>query len=168
MNRLTWDFNNSAGVMVPPAVYAVKLTMGGWSDTKPLTLSIDPRLASDGVTAADLREQYDHNMRMHEMVLEVGRVANRIRQARTRLRANGNADSLSRVVPLATTMFGAGEGIRYGQPGLQTNVTYLAGMTTRADQRIGRDAVDRYLVLRRELDALEKRVNDVLGPEAMR
>jgi photosystem II stability/assembly factor-like uncharacterized protein len=168
MNRLTWDFNNSAGVMVPPGDYLVKMTMGGWSDTKPLTLIIDPRLASDGVTATDLREQYDHNMRMHEMVLEVGRVANRIRQARTRLRANGSADSLSRIVSLATTMFGAGEGIRYGQPGLQANITYLAGMTMRADQKIGRDAVDRYLVLRRELDALEKRANDVLGPEAMR
>jgi photosystem II stability/assembly factor-like uncharacterized protein len=168
MNRLTWDFNNSAGVMVPPGDYLVKMKMGGWSDTKSLTLTIDPRLASDGVTATDLREQYDHNMRMHDMVREAGRVANRIRQARMRLRTNGSADSLSRVASLAASMFGVGEGIRYGQPGLQTNITYLAGMTMRADQKIGRDAVDRYAVLRKELDALEKRVNDVLGPEAMR
>ena len=168
MNRLTWDFNDSAGVMVPPGDYRVKMMMGRWSDTKPLTLAIDPRLASDGVTAADLREQYDHNARMHEMVLEAGRVANRIRQARTRLRANGSADSLSRVGSLAATMFGVGEGVRYGQPGLQTNISYLAGMTTRADQKIGRDAVARYAMLRKELDALEKRVNDVLGQETTR
>jgi hypothetical protein len=38
-------------------------------------------------------------------------------------------------------------------------------MTTRADQRIGRDAVERYQTLRKELDALEARVNQTLGPE---
>jgi hypothetical protein len=44
-------------------------------------------------------------------------------------------------------------------------VTYLASMTGRADQRIGRDAIDRLATLRRELDAVEARVNQVLGPE---
>jgi len=38
-------------------------------------------------------------------------------------------------------------------------------MTARSDQRIGHDAVDRFQVLRKELDALEARVNQVLGPE---
>ena len=62
-------------------------------------------------------------------------------------------------------MFGAGEGIRYGQPGLQTQMTYLAGMTARADQRIGQDAIDRAAVLRKELDVLEARVTKVLGAQ---
>jgi hypothetical protein len=100
---------------------------------------------------------------MRDMVAEVGRVANRVRQARTRLQ---NApDSLAAVKELATTIFGAGEGVRYGAPGLQTQITYLAGMTTRVDQRIGHDAVERYQALRKELDALEARVNKTLGPE---
>ena len=60
---------------------------------------------------------------------------------------------------------GVGEGIRYGQPGLQTQITYLAGMTARTDQRIGRDAVERYQVLRKELDALVAEVRKVLGPK---
>jgi len=38
-------------------------------------------------------------------------------------------------------------------------------MTTRVDQRIGRDAVERYQMLRKDLDALEARVNKTLGPE---
>jgi len=61
-------------------------------------------------------------------------------------------------------MFGVGEGIRYGQPGLQQQITYLAGMTARVDQRIGQDAIDRYRVLRKELDVLEAKANTVLGP----
>jgi BNR/Asp-box repeat. len=165
MNRLIWDYNNGDGIMVPPGSYRVKMTMGSWSDTQPITLRIDPRLTADGITTADLREQYDHNMRMRAMVAETGRVAARIREARTRLRSAGASDSLTKVEALATTMFGAGEGIRYGQPGLQTQITYLAGMTTRADQRIGRDAVERAAVLRKQLNDLEARARQVLGPE---
>jgi hypothetical protein len=165
MNRLTWDFNNAAGLMLPPGTYRVKMTAGGWSDAQPLVLTIDPRLAADNITAADLREQYEHNVRMRDMVAEVGKVANRVRQARTRLRSGGNADSLSKVDALAATLFGADEGVRYGRPGLQTQITYLAGMTARVDQRIGHDAVERYQTLRKELDALEARVAQVLGAQ---
>jgi photosystem II stability/assembly factor-like uncharacterized protein len=165
MNRLTWDFNNSAGFMVPPGSYKVKLTANGTSETQAITLTMDPRLAADGMTSADLQQQYDQNVRMRDMVTEVGRVATRVRQARTRLKTANSADSLTKVEALATTLFGPDEGIRYGRPGLQTQISYLAGMTTRVDQRIGRDAVDRYQVLRKDLDAVELRVTQVLGPD---
>lgn len=165
MNRLVWDFNNASGFMVPPGAYRVKMTVGSWSDTQPITLRIDPRLAPNGITAADLKEQYEHNNRARELVNEMSRVANRVRQARTRLRSAGASDSLTKVEALATTIFGAGEGVRYGAPGLQTQITYVAGMATRSDQRVGRDAIDRYQTLRKELTALEARVNQVLGPE---
>jgi photosystem II stability/assembly factor-like uncharacterized protein len=166
MNRLIWDYNDAGGLMVPPGSYRVKMTVGSWSDTQPIVLRIDPRLAVDGVTTADLREQYDHNKATRALVAEVGRVASRVRAARTRLRAAANpSDSLAKVEALATELFGAGEGVRYGAPGLQTQITYLAGMTTRADQRIGRDAVSRYQTLRKDLTALEARVTKVLGPD---
>ncbi len=165
MNRLVWDFNNDGGLMLPPGSYKVKMSAGSWSDTEPLTLDPDPRLVADHVTTADLREQYEQNVRMREMTAEVGRVANRVRQARTRLRNGGSADSLAKVDSLATTLFGPDEGVRYGRPGLQTQITYLAGMTTRVDQRVGRDAVERWQVLRKELDTLEAAVLRVLGPE---
>jgi hypothetical protein len=61
-------------------------------------------------------------------------------------------------------MFGPDEGIRYGRPGLQTQITYLSGMTARVDQRVGHDAITRMAVLRKELDALEARVNRLLPP----
>ena len=163
MNRLFWDFNNAGGAMVPPGAYRVKMTMGGWSDTQPITLTLDPRLAANGVTAADLREQFEHNNRMRDLVAEVGQIANRVRQARTRLRSGGNADSLAKVEALAATLFGPDEGIRYGRPGLQTQITYLAGMTGRVDQRIGRDAIERYQVLKKELAVVEGRASALLG-----
>ena len=158
MNRLTWDFNDNGGSMLPPGAYRVKMTMGSWSDTEPLALVIDPRLTADKVTAADLKEQYEHNVKMRDMVAEVGRVATRVRQARTNART-------PQVDALAATLFGPDEGVRYGRPGLQTQITYLAGMTSRADQKIGRDAIERYQTLRKELDAVEAKVNKTLGPQ---
>jgi photosystem II stability/assembly factor-like uncharacterized protein len=164
MNRLTWDFNDNGGAMLPPGAYRVKMSMGSWSETQPLALVIDPRLTADRITAADLKEQYDHNVRMRDMVAEVNRVANRVRQARTAARNGGG--SAAQIDALAATLFGPDEGVRYGRPGLQTQITYLAGMTSRVDQKIGRDAIERYRTLRKELDALETKVNAVLGPES--
>ena len=165
MNRLTWDFNHTAGIMLPPGSYRVRLTTGAFADTKALRLVIDPRVAANGVTTIDLREQYERSTRTRELVNEMNRVANRIRQERTRLRTAGSTDALAKINDLATTAFGVGEGIRYGQPGLLTHISYLSGLATRTDQKVGRDAIERYQALRKELDALEARVNALLGPE---
>lgn len=162
MNRLTWDFNDANGLMLPPGGYKVRLSANGKGDIQGLTLTMDPRLVANHITAADLAAQYAHNVKMREMVTETNKVAGRIRTARTSAEKS-NAANLKDVHDLGVTMFGLGEGIRYGQPGLQTQITYLAGETTRVDQRVGQDAIDRAAVLRKELDALEARVNKVLG-----
>jgi photosystem II stability/assembly factor-like uncharacterized protein len=159
MNRLIWDLNNASGFMVPPGTYQVKVSRGSWSATEPVTLTMDPRLAADKITVADLREQYDFNNRMREMVTEVGRYASRVRAART---ANPQSAAIR---DLATTLFGKGEGIRYGQPGLQANVGYLAGIVARVDQRVGHDAVERAATLRKAVDAFEAKANGVLPAE---
>jgi photosystem II stability/assembly factor-like uncharacterized protein len=162
MNRLTWDFNDSNGLMVPPGNYKVRFSANGTTQTEPLTLIIDPRLVVNHITTADLAAQYAHNVKMRGMVNETNRVASRIRTARTNAEQS-NAANLAQIRELGVTIFGAGEGIRYGQPGLQQQINYLAGETARVDQRVGQDAIDRAVVLRRELDALEARVNRVLG-----
>ncbi len=38
-------------------------------------------------------------------------------------------------------------------------------MTTRADQKVGHDALERYQVLRRELDEAEAEVKGILGSD---
>jgi hypothetical protein len=55
------------------------------------------------------------------------------------------------------------EPVRYSKPGLQAHITYLASMTTGADQKVGRDALARYEVLRKELEAIRAEVEKVLG-----
>jgi hypothetical protein len=54
--------------------------------------------------------------------------------------------------------------VRYSKPGLQAHITYLAGMTANVDQRIGRDAIERYAVLQKDFDEIRAEVDRVLGP----
>ena len=37
-------------------------------------------------------------------------------------------------------------------------------MTTRVDQKVGRDALERYQVLKKELDTVRAEVDRILGP----
>jgi hypothetical protein len=126
---------------------------------------MDPRLASDGVTLADLRAQLEHNLRVRDMVTEVNLAVARLQSAKRRLHvATGAAvDTLQRLTTVEAKL--VTPPIRYSQPALQAQIAYLYGLTTRADQRIGRDATERYRVLRRELDARLAELNGVLGRE---
>ena len=146
INRFAWDVRNRSGVTVPPGQYQVRLKTGAVSHTQNFKVLIDPRVAADGVTLADLQEQFEHNMRMRELVNSVNQLATRVREVQRK------APSDTRVNTLATKLLT--EPVRYGKPGLQAQVTYLAGMTANVDQKIGRDAIERYQVLKKEFDAL--------------
>jgi photosystem II stability/assembly factor-like uncharacterized protein len=160
LNRFAWDVRNQAGVTLPPGQYQVRLKTGAVSQTQPFNVAIDPRVAADGVTVADLQEQFEHNMRMRELVTSVNQVVTRVREAQNKLRTSGGDPA--RVTALAAKLLT--EPVRYGKPGLQAHITYLAGMTTNVDQKIGRDAIERYEVLKKEFDAWRQEADQVLGP----
>jgi hypothetical protein len=132
--------------------------------TESFTVLIDPRVAEDGVTVADLQEQFAHNMRMRELVNSVNQLVTRVRDTQSKLRnaSATNSNMLNRVNAIAGRLLT--EPVRYGKPGLQAHITYLAGMTNNVDQKIGRDAIERYEVLRKELEAIRLEVDQVLGP----
>ena len=165
MNKFYWDFvNQTNSLAVPPGPYRVTLTAGSHTVTHTMRLLIDPRVAMDGVTAADLREQYLHNIRMRDLSADVQRVQRRLQDGATRLGANttgAQGDSLQKVKTILSKVLD--QPVRYGKPGLATHIRYLAGMTTAGDQKIGRDATERYGVLRKELDAIEAETDKVLG-----
>jgi photosystem II stability/assembly factor-like uncharacterized protein len=157
MNRVAWDVRHSNGLVLPPGPYQARLKVGDITETQPFTVLIDPRIAAEGVTAADLKEQFDHNMRMRELSAAAGQLLGRVRGGL----AGPNADKLREIyLQLVNTP----EGVRYNKPGLQAHIQYLAGMTTGVDQKIGRDAIARYQVLKKELDALKADVDRLLGP----
>jgi hypothetical protein len=157
---MVWDVKNQAGVIVLPGQYKVRLKIGAASVTESFNVLIDPRVAEDGVTLADLQEQFAHNMRVRELVTGVNQLVARLREAEKNLSGGPGAGT---VVPMILKKL-VTEPVRYGKPGLQAQITYLAGMTANVDQKIGRDAIERYEVLRKELDAMRAQADRVLGP----
>ena len=164
LNRFVWDLRHQNGVTLPPGQYQARLKLGDMTLTEGFNVLIDPRVAEDGVTVADLREQFEHNMRMRDLVNSVNQTATRLRDAQTKLKnATGvDGETLNRVNALAARLFTGP--VRYSKPGLQAHITYLAGMTANTDQKIGRDAIERYTVLQKDFDEIRAEVDRVLGP----
>jgi len=173
MHRITWDLRypgpwESAsrpegpnGPMAVPGKYSVKLIAGSWSATQPFTVVEDPRVAADGVTQADLQEQFDHNIRVRDLVSEVNRAVARLRAAQQTYR--NDPAKLASINDLAASL--VTPSIRYSQPELQTHITYLYSMTNSTDQKIGRDAIQRYDVLKKDLDQRLAEINRLLGSQ---
>jgi hypothetical protein len=188
LNRFTWDLTlappvdpgrqgggggggggggRSNGPVVVPGNYTVRLAAGGKTMTQPLVIRIDPRVQKDGVTLADLREQFQHNMRVRDMVTEVNTLVANIENARQRLRnaSGAAADTLKKIDDLRAKL--VTPAIRYSKPELQAHIQYLYSLTSQADQKIGRDAVDRLKVLRVELDARQAEARALLGAKTI-
>jgi photosystem II stability/assembly factor-like uncharacterized protein len=184
LNRFTWDLSypgsrrsenapvGGGGPMAVPGTYKVRLTVapaGGtpWSSTQTFVVKPDPRVTRDGVTIADMQEQFAHNMRVRDLVSEVNVAVSRLRAAQTRLKgaSGAAADTLRQLNAIAAKL--ETPPIRYSEPGLQDNISYLYGMTTRADQKIGHDAVERYNALKQQLDVQLKALHALIGSTRM-
>ena len=161
MNRFVWDVRHQSGISVPPGGYQVRLRVNDRALTQPFTVLIDPNVAADGVTVADLKEQFEHNLRVRDLVTSVNQTIGRLREAQGRFKDSQDAEKAKQVELIAGKLLT--QPVRYGRPGLQAHITYLASMTSRGDQKIGRDAVERYAELKKELDAVNAELSRVLG-----
>jgi hypothetical protein len=159
VNRFVWDVRNSVGLSVPPGAYQARLKTGDATATQPFNVLIDPRVAAGGVTVADLKEQFDHNLRMRDLTAEANQLVNRVRAGMS----GAGGDTAAKLKAIYEQLVNTPEGVRYNKPGLQSHIQYLAGMTTGTDQKIGRDAIARYQELKKALDALKAETDRLLG-----
>jgi light-regulated signal transduction histidine kinase (bacteriophytochrome) len=146
-----------------PGTYALRFTVGSWAATEPLEIVEDPRISRSGVTTADLQEQFDHNMRVRELVSEVDKTVARVRTAQAKIKDGSihvDAAQTATLNDIAARLITPS--IRYSQPELQTHITYLYSMTNTADQKVGRDAIERYEVLKKQLADIEAELERVL------
>ncbi|MEO7995879.1 MAG: hypothetical protein ABI852_00470 [Gemmatimonadaceae bacterium] len=163
-NRFTWSVTHSSGLGAPPGDYKVRVIAGATTKTVSMPVRIDPRLAAEGLTAADIKEQFEHNTRVRELVTEVNAAVARTRAVETRMKnpTGASLDTLNKVKAISEQLNTAP--MRYGKPGLQAHITYLNSMTSRVDQKVGRDALDRYKTLRTDFDVLKAQLDKILGP----
>jgi hypothetical protein len=157
MNRFVWNLQHQNGMTLPPGSYQARLTVNGASLVQPFTVLVDPRLADEGMTAADFQELYDHNLRMRQLIADVTQAVGRVREAQSKFKSAGDARGLARADAIAAKLLTAP--VRYGKPGLQQHVNYLNQMLANSDQKVGRDALQRYQVLRKEMDAIKLEID---------
>jgi photosystem II stability/assembly factor-like uncharacterized protein len=176
-HRVVWDFAHHGpldpgsprsgrnGPMAAPGRYAVRLAWEdsagrpAWSAERPLVVEADPRAARDGMTPARHAAQLAHNLRARDLLSDANALVARVRAARRA--ASGDTAAVGALERALVA-----EPVRYGRPGLQTQVEYLYRAALGADQPVGRDVLARYAELRRAVDARRAEADRVLGPAA--
>ena len=161
MHRITWDLRyNNNGPAVPPGSYTVQLAFGSDIQKQPLEVIEDPRVTADGVTTADLIAQTDFQLKAMALNDDCVKLVARVRAGLSTMKGD-TSDKATQLQALADKLITSP--IRYSQPALQTHISYLYGENNRTDQKVGKDALDRYEVLRKQLEALTADVNKILG-----
>jgi photosystem II stability/assembly factor-like uncharacterized protein len=177
MQRITWDLRypgpwtaqnpagGAGGPMVPPGKYTVRLTAGGQTISRPFELRSDPRVAADGVSDAAISEQVKFQLQVRDAVSEARKLQVSLEQA---MQKAGLKPQLTPALPgdspsntkydhplqqLYARLVDT-PGI-YTQPMLLSQLNNIQRMVTQADQRVGRDAHERYADLIKEMQAIE-------------
>jgi len=149
------------GPLVGPGTFQARLIVGDWSRTAGFKILMDPRIAEDGVTSADLKAQ-------ERIILDVLALQNRARETvakvekeRTGLiaavKAGGAAakqakEKLAKLETLRARLVTASG--RYQQGMLLDQIGYLSSLLDGADQKPGRDAYLRLEELTAALDEI--------------
>lgn len=160
MHRFVWDLRHEVRSvpMVVPGTYQVKLTVGDWSHTERFDVLIDPRIAEDGVTQSDLVAQVSLSFKVQDVLNSARATSERIREARSSGRLtqsqNEKLDALQAQFVTA--------GGRYPQPMLINQISYLSSMIGRTDQKLGRDAYQRYDELNTSLSKIISELEQIL------
>jgi hypothetical protein len=185
MQRIMWDLRypgswtaqtpggGPGGPMVPPGKYSVRLTSAGQTITRTFQLMSDPRVATDGVTDAAIAEQVKFQLQVRDAISEARKLQQSIEQAmqkaglKPQLAPGLPGDSPSNTKyehPLQQLYARVTDtpGI-YTQPMLISQLNNIQRMVTQADQRIGRDAHERYADLIKELQAIEAQLKKLAG-----
>jgi photosystem II stability/assembly factor-like uncharacterized protein len=157
VHRFTWDLAHAGpwaptpaaagrgGPAVRPGTYTVRLTAGGVTQERRLEVRADPRVLADGLTPADLAAQERHNLAVRDLVSAARVLAARVDSARRAATGDAKARFDAQWARLQNA-----DGA-YPEQKFLAQVQYLYSMTTRADQKVPRDAVTRLAALRRQL-----------------
>jgi hypothetical protein len=184
MQRITWDLRypgpwtpgapdgGPGGPMVPPGKYTVKLSAGGQTITRTLDLKSDPRVATDGVSDADIAEQVRFQLQVRDAISDARRLQQRLEEAMKKAgvkppalmpvgESPANLKYDNKLQELWAQVVDT-PGI-YVQGMLINQLQNVPRMVGQADQKIGKDAYDRFGDLQKELAAVQAQAAKLLG-----
>lgn len=162
--RFIWDFRHEGipgfrglqGPLVAPGDFKVRLSMGAWSEEKPLKVVADPRLVKDNVTDAMMAEQTKLLLEIRTRVSEALSVLKTLTDARAKAQADTSAAGTAKVKAIDAVIGKIQTaGGFYPTPMLIDQYANVARMLGQADQKPGRDAYERLADLAKELAAVK-------------
>jgi hypothetical protein len=164
MNRFVWDLRypggpagggdgegggfGGNGPLVPPGTYRARLTANGVTKTESFSVKIDPRIAKDGITTADLTAQTQFALKVRDSLAEARALSTRVRQAIDAKR--GDQSALQSLSERLNTKTGPYEDQMFIDQ--MSNVGREIGQ---ADQKVPASAYDRYNQLMKDWAAIK-------------
>ena len=170
MHRFTWDLRHAGpwdedvstsgrgGPMAAPGTYQARLKVGDWTETVSFEAHMDPRIVKEGyVSAEDVTGQVSLALKARDALSRARLAASRLEKA-LESALGGQKDALEQIDEDLITV-----SRRYSQPMLVDQITYLYQNLDHADQRAGRDAVERYESLASQLEEQIGKLDEILG-----
>jgi photosystem II stability/assembly factor-like uncharacterized protein len=164
MNRFVWDLRypggpagggdgegggfGGGGPLVAPGAFKARLIAGGVTKTETFTVKIDPRIAKDGVTVADLAEQTKFALKVRDAIADARTLAQRVRGAMDAKR--GDPIKLQKILERLTTRSGPYEDQMFIDQ--MSNINREIG---EADQKVGSSAYERFNQMMKEWTPLK-------------
>lgn len=185
LNRFQWDFSvdgpkradgSSTGrLRAVPGDYSARITVGDWSAEEAFTLLPDPDVIAEGVSLADLEEQYDLAVQIMALAGDAADLVDRVdallesapeevetpqtgRRDRRRRMAEAEPNPVHELEEVRAKLV-TDNSDSYPPPMLQNQISYLRSMVMAADQAPGNQAYERLDVLRAEYETLKQRVD---------
>jgi hypothetical protein len=144
--------------MVKPGRYTAVLSAAGRQSSQSFDLVMDPRVLAAGVTKADVEAQVEFQLKIRDKITETNQLQQAIEKSISDMKGKKDLSQTeqSRLEGLKETLsrIETEEGI-YMQPMLADQWRYLYSMMNQADQAPGKDALDRYEALSRELASIK-------------
>lgn len=165
-HRYSWDMRHfgpwtepgskqyADGPVAVPGRYTVRLRAGERVLEQELELQVDPRVAQQGVTAADLDTQLDAALETADLLSQLRRTAADLNAQLSKLEESG-ADSAADASRIRSALSEIqDEKMRHPKPRLINQTNYLYNILNEADQLPGRDALERLATLQSEFAKL--------------
>ena len=185
LNRFVWDFNvegpkrangDLTGMLrATPGAYQARLTVGTWRAEAAFELVPDPDVVAEGISQDDLQEQFLLSRRIRQLEGAAADLVDRIdalladAPEEVETPDSGRMDRRRRVAEAESNPVVELQEVRgqlvtdnsdsYPPPMLQSQIGYLRGMVTAADQKPGNDAYLRLDELQAQFDELLQRVD---------
>jgi hypothetical protein len=180
---IMWAAQPQRGPAAPTGRYTVRVTANGETKSRDFNVTIDPRLIADGITEADLLEQFKLSLRVRDKVSEANQAVIDIRSLREQINqrmqkvTGRRKDEIQKLADAVLIPLTAVEEEAYqvrnrsGQDPLNypiklnNKIAALSGVIESADNKPTNQSVEVFNELSAQLDAQLAKMKETLGKQ---